>query len=777
MIKCSYCGKTIADDVRFCPACGREQTEKPVQEVPVQPLQPVQPYGYQPAPAAAEAEETPPRHTAEPVPPQPGIPLGAQAYLGSAPVPEEPPVQKKKRHPLRAVIAIAAAVVVVAAGALVGTKFFARDITRTLLGDKRYAVGIEERMLGAMAENGSEALGELATLVDEGGKSAATVQIQGEMDEQLRKWIRSEGGEEALDMIDPLLAYVNALSYSASVSYQGGKSAAEFHIQKGDAALLGAQFWQGDGRMIFQMPEISEKYIVLDGMPQSSSLELTPPDEKQLKASLKKIIAAYVEVLQEAEASTEKDQTLEIDDILVKADKTTLELDGKLTVRALKAAVKAMRDDEYLRSYITELMQSYIDWLNEQGVTGTELEDDFYRDACDELIKTIDGLTDVVRSVEISVYMDRGNRMVAREYVIRPKEKGDGDLSLRMAMPNSGAQKGALAASLTLGKEELVCVSLVPTGKSSGEGLIRFEEDGKVFGLELTYENYAEKAYREGKMITGTFTVSLYDPDDVLKNAAELDSSPFPDLLDSTLVLTCDVDGDTLREKMALNLKGIGTVTMTADSSEEKTAEVTLPEISGDNAVVLRVNGSAEEQQQALAELGEEYGCGALKHLQKLMNEDAELAALLEKAGLTTEMLEEAIENGDFSFGPSGNDPWDDPGWTGEEGMMTLEQYAAAVQEQVSQQQDEMRRESGLEVEVLAEGRSLVYRYRYIIDVGDFASAKVAQEEALDGVADTFMQSFTSIQIVVPETESLVVEYWTMDGQLLVSREFKNTGI
>ena len=80
--------------------------------------------------------------------------------------------------------------------------------------------------------------------------------------------------------------------------------------------------------MIFQMPEISEKYIVLDGMPQSSSLELTPPDEKQLKASLKKIIAAYVEVLQEAEASTEKDQTLDIDDILVKAVKTTLELDG-----------------------------------------------------------------------------------------------------------------------------------------------------------------------------------------------------------------------------------------------------------------------------------------------------------------------------------------------------------------------------------------------------------------------------------------------------------------
>lgn len=121
-------------------------------------------------------------------------------------------------------------------------------------------------------------------------------------------------------------------------------------------------------------------------------------------------------------------------------------------------------------------------------------------------------------------------------------------------------------------------------------------------------------------------------------------------------MLTYDVEGDTLREKMALNLKGIGTITMTADSSEEKTAEVTLPEISGDNAVVLQVNGFPEEQ-QALATLAEEYGRGALKYLQKLMNEDAELAALLEKAGLTTEMLEEAIENGDFSFGPSATIP------------------------------------------------------------------------------------------------------------------------
>ena len=163
------------------------------------------------------------------------------------------------------------------------------------------------------------------------------------------------------------------------------------------------------------------------------------------------------------------------------------------------------------------------------------------------------------------------------------------------------------------------------------------------------------------------------------------------------------------------------------------------------------------------------------------MKKDAELAALLEKAGLTAEMLEEAIENGGVgteSTGSSGyDDPWDDPGWTStEEPAMSLEQYASALQVQFNQQQDELR-ENGMELEVLAEGSSLVYRYHYIVDVGAFSDAKAAQEEALDAVADTFIQSFTSIQIVVPEAESLVVEYWTMDGQLLASREFKGEGI
>ena len=74
---------------------------------------------------------------------------------------------------------------------------------------------------------------------------------------------------------------------------------------------------------------------------------------------------------------------------------------------------------EYLRTYITDVALSYIDWLNGQGTAGITLEEDFFRDACDELIDEIDRLTDVLRSVEISVYMDRGNRMVAREYVIR----------------------------------------------------------------------------------------------------------------------------------------------------------------------------------------------------------------------------------------------------------------------------------------------------------------------------------------------------------------------
>lgn len=779
MVNCPYCGRAVADDVRFCPGCGRELPAPAVQEAVAQPPAPAQPYGY--PPVAAASEEVPPQYAAAPVPQQFGMPQGGEAYLGGVPVAAEPPVKKKKRHPLRAVIAVAAAVVVVAAGALVGTKFFARDITRTLLGDKRYAIGIEERLLDSLAENGGETLSGLTALVNRGGKATSTFQMQGEMDDSLRDLIRSEYGEEVLEAVDPLLAYINGLSYSASAAYQGGKSTMELKAQKGDNPLLGVQLWQGDGRVIFCIPELSEKYVVLDGMPQGGTFELTAPDEKQLEASLKKVIAAYVEVLQEAEASTEKNQELEIGDVLVKADKTTLELDGKLTVRALKAAVKAVRDDEYLRTYITDVALSYIDWLNGQGTAGITLEEDFFRDACDELIDEIDRLTDVLRSVEISVYMDRGNRMVAREYVIKPEEKGAGSVALRLAMPSSGEQKGALAASLTADDEELIRASLIPTSKTAGEGLLRIEGDGQVFGFELAYENYAEKTYQGREVMTGTFTVSIYDPEDYLATASGIQDTPFPDLWDSTLVLTSDVEGDTRHEQLTLNLKGIGTITLTEDSSASEQAEVTLPEVGDDNAIIFDINGSVSQRQRASAALSEEYGLGLLKHLQKLMKEDAELAALLEKAGLTAEMLEEAIENGGVgteSTGSSGyDDPWDDPGWTStEEPAMSLEQYASALQEQINQQQDELR-ENGMELEVLAEGSSLVYRYRYITDVGEFSDAKVAQEEFLDAVADTFIQSFTSIQIVVPEAESLVVEYWTMDGQLLASREFKGEGI
>ena len=297
----------------------------------------------------------------------------------------------------------------------------------------------------------------------------------------------------------------------------------------------------------------------------------------------------------------------------------------------------------------------------------------------------------------------------------------------------------------------------------------------------MTYENYAEKTYQGREVMTGTFTVSIYDPEDYLATASGIQDTPFPDLWDSTLVLTSDVEGDTRHEQLTLNLKGIGTITLTEDSSASEQAEVTLPEVGDDNAIIFDINGSVSQRQRASAALSEEYGLGLLKHLQKLMKEDAELAALLEKAGLTAEMLEEAIENGGVgteSTGSSGyDDPWDDPGWTStEEPAMSLEQYASALQEQINQQQDELR-ENGMELEVLAEGSSLVYRYHYITDVGAFSDAKAAQEETLDAVADTFIQSFTSIQIVVPEAESLVVEYWTMEGQLLASREFKGEGI
>lgn len=105
-------------------------------------------------------------------------------------------------------------------------------------------------------------------------------------------------------------------------------------------------------------------------------------------------------------------------------------------------------------------------------------------------------------------------------------------------------------------------------------------------------------------------------------------------------------------------------------------------------------------------------------------------------------------------------------------GGQTLEEYLEANKESFSQLTESMA-ESGMNIEILARGNSLVYSYQYTTDVGDAAQVKPLLDEAMDSLGSVFESSLSSIKLVVPSTESVVVEYLTKDGDLITSKEFK----
>ena len=82
-------------------------------------------------------------------------------------------------------------------------------------------------------------------------------------------------------------------------------------------------------------------------------------------------------------------------------------------------------------------------------------------------------------------------------------------------------------------------------------------------------------------------------------------------------------------------------------------------------------------------------------------------------------------------------------------------------------------KDSGMEMDILARENSLVYTYKYTIDVGDTETVKATLDQGLESQKDTFVQILDSLKLTVPTTESVIVEYLDKDGNIITSGEFK----
>ena len=101
-----------------------------------------------------------------------------------------------------------------------------------------------------------------------------------------------------------------------------------------------------------------------------------------------------------------------------------------------------------------------------------------------------------------------------------------------------------------------------------------------------------------------------------------------------------------------------------------------------------------------------------------------------------------------------------------------MDAFIASIQGQIDQMAASVE-SSGMGLDVVARGNSLVYIYQYNIDLGDTSLIKGSLESALDSMSDVFTSVLDSLRLVVPDAESVIVEYLDMEGNIIASKEFK----
>ncbi len=101
-----------------------------------------------------------------------------------------------------------------------------------------------------------------------------------------------------------------------------------------------------------------------------------------------------------------------------------------------------------------------------------------------------------------------------------------------------------------------------------------------------------------------------------------------------------------------------------------------------------------------------------------------------------------------------------------------MDAFIASIQGQIDQMAASVE-SSGMGLDVVARGNSLVYIYQYNIDLGDTSLIKGSLESALDSMSDVFTSVLDSLRLVIPDAESVIVEYLDMEGNIIASKEFK----
>ncbi len=97
-----------------------------------------------------------------------------------------------------------------------------------------------------------------------------------------------------------------------------------------------------------------------------------------------------------------------------------------------------------------------------------------------------------------------------------------------------------------------------------------------------------------------------------------------------------------------------------------------------------------------------------------------------------------------------------------------IEDFITQIKDQV-----ETSDETG-EMKLVVRGNSLVYSYKYKVDLGDNLDVvKDALESAMENSDSTYTEVLSQLRAVVKEADSVIVEFLSKDGKVIYSKEYK----
>lgn len=81
---------------------------------------------------------------------------------------------------------------------------------------------------------------------------------------------------------------------------------------------------------------------------------------------------------------------------------------------------------------------------------------------------------------------------------------------------------------------------------------------------------------------------------------------------------------------------------------------------------------------------------------------------------------------------------------------------------------------TGLELDISARENSLVYSHRYTFMINDIETVKETLEQGFESVKESYVITLDALKIAVPTAQSIILEYFDIDGNLITSCEIES---